>query len=133
MVALGLIVGAFVLRVLVVQWIARRTARRAEGLTLDQLDPAAQAMIGDLPYALLYFYSDHCRASRRTTPHVEACAALHDWVKLIDITRHPKVTESFRVRATPTLISFRQGVVRKVQVGSLSRRDLNAACRRITE
>lgn len=64
--------------------------------------------------ALVDFTADHCPPCRVLAPQVDALArelAGRVTVAKVDVDHHPELTARFGIRATPTLLFFRDGVM----------------------
>lgn len=115
-----LVVGAVAL-LLFWQWLMLRLARRAEGQAL----PAGLNGAAEPGRSLYYFHSRHCGPCKGMTPIVERLAQTHAAVHVLDVEVEPKAAAEFGVRATPTIVLARDGVVERVYLGPRSEASLS--------
>ena len=105
--------------VLLMQYLAVRRARRAEGR------PAPDTMAVDGPACadrlrVYYFYSQHCGPCRSTTPLVERLQSDHRNLIKVDVTLEPDLTQAFGIAATPCFVQVEGGEIKRVYLGSQS-------------
>jgi thioredoxin 1 len=83
---------------------------------------------------LVDFTAAWCAPCKTLAPVVEAVAADHQGrlkVVKVDVDQAQATAEAFGIRAMPTLLFFRDGLVKKHLVGAVPRRTLEAAVREV--
>ncbi len=78
---------------------------------------------------LVDFWAEWCGPCRALAPHFEAVAASHgDTVNFakINIDENPQTPSKYGVMGIPTLILFKNGEVKAVKMGLLSKSQLSA-------
>ncbi len=90
--------------------------RRVEGLgkSLPGLDAPGEC-------GLVYFYSEGCPPCREMTPMIDRLAKDHPLVFKIDVGADPDTARRFGVRATPTTLIVRDGLVTRSILGARRR------------
>lgn len=97
-------------------------AKRMRGRPIDQLPPAAAALLDGRGDVLVYFYSPTCAPCRAMTPAVDAVAADHPRrIVKVDVSTQPDAAVAFGLRATPTLVRVRGGRIDNVYLGAKDR------------
>jgi thiol-disulfide isomerase/thioredoxin len=110
---LAVLAAAFGLWFVAAQVFAWRAARRAVG----QPVPAEAAAAGNRVY---YFHAAHCGFCRALTPRMQALAAKHPNLVLVDTAAAPDLAAAFGVAATPTFCHAVDGTIRDVRLGAVS-------------
>jgi len=108
---------------LLAQALAARAARAREGQPVGPL-PAAWAHLAGAD-ALLWFHSPRCGPCRAMRPAAEALAAAGRLVP-VDVTADLALAQALGVRATPTTVRLRAGMVVAVRLGALRAAELEA-------
>jgi len=111
--------AALQLRVIFASWRARG---RAAPDFQTRLSPEQQAF----DRFLLYFYSPSCGPCRTMGPHIDALAERHANVVKFDISEDLDLARAFAVKATPTTVLVREGVIERMLVGPLSEKRLES-------
>jgi thioredoxin 1 len=67
---------------------------------------------------LIYFYSPKCAPCRKMTPVIKQLAEHHNMIRKIDIQSNPEMARNYRIRATPTLILIKNGIIDDIALGA---------------
>lgn len=101
-------------------------ARRQRGKPAPPYDALLNEAQRQAPVLLFYFYSQQCGPCRSLAPLVDEMAARHGNIIKVDVTEHPTVAQEFSVRATPSFVRVKNGVIDSMQLGALSPKKLEA-------
>ena len=74
---------------------------------------------------LFFFHSPHCGPCKAMTPAIEEIGKQHQVVN-IDIGEDLETAQAFNVRATPTVILVKDGLITNVMVGALSQQKIES-------
>ncbi|OOZ36721.1 thioredoxin family protein [Solemya velesiana gill symbiont] len=105
----------FLLFQLVVVWQAKKQIGRTAP------DTAVTLNADDSSPTLLYFFSPQCSPCRAMTPIISEMSSNNDNVLSIDITQDMETARLYKVRATPTVVLVKDGIISTVMVGQKSR------------
>ncbi|MBT2988344.1 MAG: hypothetical protein B6D72_05290 [gamma proteobacterium symbiont of Ctena orbiculata] len=91
---------------------------------------------GDLSDAVsgnraIYFYSENCSPCRRMTPIIDRLAEKHEGIGKVDVRADPETTRRFNIRATPTLVLIKEGVVIDIALGAKTESQLESLLRKL--
>ncbi|MGO9443638.1 MAG: thioredoxin family protein [Thiobacillaceae bacterium] len=67
-----------------------------------------------------YFYGRHCGPCKAMMPVLEAVSRDHPNLVKIDVGKHPDLTRSFGVRATPAFVLVENGLIKRMKLGAMS-------------
>jgi thioredoxin len=67
-----------------------------------------------------YFYGQHCGPCKAMIPVIEAVGRDHPNLVKVNVGRHPDLTRSFGVRATPAFVLVENGVIKRMKLGGMS-------------
>ena len=95
-------------------------ARRMHGRPVPAVGGDLGERIASMPVAVLYFTAEQCHNCRAMDPLVEALAKEYDNLVRIDAVEHLDIARRFQVRATPTIVRVRGGVIERVLLGKAS-------------
>jgi len=116
-----LVLGGILALILVSQWRALSLARRQRG------DPAPPQAAGCVLPTVYYFHSPRCAPCRSLSPRIDALAQRHPGqVITVDVSEDPAQAASFHVRATPTTVLVKDGLIVEVLLGPQSAKRLEA-------
>ncbi|MCG8488161.1 MAG: thioredoxin family protein [Chromatiales bacterium] len=73
---------------------------------------------GDAEDRLIYFYSESCPPCKQMTPIIDDLATRHEKISKIDVKRDPETAKQYKIRATPTLILVKGGVIDDILLGA---------------
>ena len=80
---------------------------------------------------LLYFYSQGCAPCRGMTPAVDQLAESHGEVHKIDVRSDPETARRYKIRATPTIVLIKNGVIDEVALGAKTPAQLETLLKKI--
>lgn len=98
-------------------WLTRPRTRRGEPLSSVAREALPDGIGAD---ATLFFHSPSCGPCRSMMPHVRALAEERGDVWSLDVTQHLDAAMALGIRATPTLVVVRGGIVAQARTGFLS-------------
>jgi thioredoxin 1 len=94
-------------------------AKRMRGRRVDQLPAAANALLQGRDNALVYFFSENCAPCRSMAASIDAVHARYpDRLIKVDIVENPDYALAFGIRATPSLVRIRSGMIDGVYLGA---------------
>lgn len=73
---------------------------------------------GEVEDRLIYFYSESCPPCKQMTPIIDDLATRHEKISKIDVKRDPEAARQYKIRATPTLILVKGGVIDDILLGA---------------
>jgi thioredoxin 1 len=82
-----------------------------------QIGHRVAAESGETEDQLVYFYSDSCPPCKQMTPIIDNLAAHHNTISKVDIKTDPEAARQYKIRATPTLILVKDGVIDDILLG----------------
>lgn len=100
------------------------SAKRQIGQKVEVDDPQAENQ-------LIYFYSDGCPPCKAMTPLIDDLAARHGKISKIDVKNDPEKARFYKIRATPTLILVKDGVIKDILLGAKSASQLKTVLDKI--
>ena len=80
---------------------------------------------------LLYFYSQGCAPCRNMTPVIDQLAETHDEIQKIDVRNDPETARRYKIRATPTVVLVKNGVIDEVALGAKTPAQLETLLKKI--
>lgn len=104
-------------------WIA---SKAMEGQPAPELANAIPGLGSAQGPALVYCYSPNCGPCRHMSPLIDQLAASGKPVFKIDIADHVELARQLGVRATPTILLVRDGVIEKSLLGEKRLSELQA-------
>ena len=93
------------------------SAKRTKGTKLSGLSGNLKSLERNGSNGLVYFFSPSCRACTMQTPVIKDLQKNHKNIFDVDISRDIKTARIFGVKATPTTVAVKNGVIDKVFVG----------------
>ena len=93
------------------------SAKRTKGTKLSGLSGKLRSLERNDSSGLVYFFSPSCRACTMQTPVIKDLQKSHSNIFDVDISRDLKTARIFGVKATPTTVAVRNGIIDKVFVG----------------
>ena len=79
---------------------------------------------------LVDFFAEWCGPCKAMAPALEQVASeMKGKLKVVklDVDQNPRITQTYRIQAMPTLMIFKNGQVVEQMVGAKSKRDLKAS------
>jgi thioredoxin 1 len=73
---------------------------------------------GEAEDRLIYFYSQNCPPCKQMTPIIDELATQHEMIKKVDVSANPDAARQYKIRATPTLILVKDGVIDDILLGA---------------
>lgn len=101
-----LLVASFIILVPLLSYLS---AKRLVGKKIDSALSANR---------MIYFYSQNCSPCRTMTPIIDRLAEKHEGIVKVDARADPETSRAFNIRATPTLVMLRDGVVTNIYLGA---------------
>ncbi len=99
------------------QFIMVFAAKRAKGKKLAGLSGKLKSLERNGSAGLVYFFSPGCRACTMQTPVIKDLQKSHSNIFDVDISKDMKTARMFGIKATPTTVAVKNGVIDKVFVG----------------
>ncbi len=116
MTVLYIIIGIVALFFLM-QFSMVRMAKKTKGLKLSGLSGQLKNLENKGSKGLVYFFSPSCRACKAQTPMIKSLQKKHKYIYDVDISRDMNTAKVFGVKATPTIVVVKDGVVNDVLLG----------------
>ncbi|MCG7898271.1 MAG: thioredoxin family protein [Candidatus Thiodiazotropha lotti] len=73
---------------------------------------------GEAESRLIYFYSESCPPCKQMTPIIDDLSRHHGNISKINISDDPEAARQYKIRATPTLILVKDGVIDDILLGA---------------
>ncbi|MGF1546589.1 MAG: thioredoxin family protein [Thiotrichales bacterium] len=117
------VIAGVVALVVVMQIMVLRRARGSEGRSAPDTT-AIDGEAGNSRSRVYYFHAAHCGPCAAMTRVVTELRETHRNLITVDVATAPALAREFGVVATPTFAQVEDGLIRRVRVGSLSKRQL---------
>lgn len=95
--------------------------RSTEGRSTESLARCFPGLAGRPGVSLVYCFSPQCRPCRPMSLEVDRLMEQGAPIHKLDVQAHPDLAREYGIRATPTLIVIRDGVVRRMLLGVKTR------------
>jgi thioredoxin-like negative regulator of GroEL len=103
-------------------WVASQSLR---GKDIRHLHSHLQ--LSDFPeQMLLYCYSPACRPCRGMSPTIDELKSQGDPIFKLDVSQNPQLGKELEIRAVPTLLLIRRGIIEQTAIGAQSRNQIEA-------
>ncbi len=99
------------------QFIMVFAAKRTKGKKLSGLSGRLKPLEKNGSSGLVYFFSPSCRACKMQTPVIKDLQKNYKNVFDVDISKDMQTARIFGVKATPTTVAVKNGLIDKVFVG----------------
>ncbi|MCL5031169.1 MAG: thioredoxin family protein [Bacteroidetes bacterium] len=99
------------------QFIMVFAAKRTKGKKLNGLSGKLKSLEKNGSAGLVYFFSPSCRACKMQTPVIKDLQKNYKNVFDVDISKDLQTARIFGVKATPTTVAVKDGLISKVFVG----------------
>ena len=99
------------------QFIMVFAAKRTKGKKLNGLSWKLKSLEKNGSAGLVYFFSPSCRACKMQTPVIKDLQKNYKNVFDVDISKDLQTARIFGVKATPTTVAVKDGLISKVFVG----------------
>ena len=93
------------------------SAKRAKGTKISGLKGNLKILEKNGAKGIVYFYSPSCRACKMQTPIIKTLQRANKNIFDVDISRDLETARIFGIKATPTTLAIRNGVIDQVYVG----------------
>lgn len=93
------------------------SAKRAKGNQVSGLSGKLKILEKNGSKGIIYFYSPNCRACKMQTPIIKSLQKAYKNIFDVDISSDMATARIFGIKATPTTIAVRNGVIDQVFVG----------------
>ena len=111
------IIASVIALFLILQYSMIFSAKRTQGTQITGLSGKLKSLEKRNGKGLVYFFSPSCRACKAQTPIIKALEKTYRNVFDVDISRDMETARVFGVKATPTTVLVRNGVIDKVFLG----------------
>ncbi len=99
------------------QFIMIFAAKRTKGTKLAGLSGKLKSLEAKGTTGLVYFFSPNCRACKMQTPVIKDLQKNHKNIFDVDISTDMQTARIFGIKATPTTVAVKDGLINKVFVG----------------
>ena len=103
----------------------RISALRSVGKPVPALDQISAIESNTSQAVFLYFMSKNCSMCKSMSPVIEKLESDNPNIVTIDINQSPELAKNFHVYGTPTLMKIKDGFIKKVKLGKLSKRKID--------
>lgn len=117
------IIGGIIALFLLLQYSMVFAAKRTQGTQLSGLQGKLKSLEKKGSKGMVYFFSPSCGACKAQTPIVKSLEKTYKNVFDVDISRDMETAKIFGVKATPTTVAVKDGVIDKVYLG-VKQRDI---------
>jgi len=117
MIIISYIISGIVILFVSMQLYMVLSAKRAKGRKLSGLSGKLRSLERNDSTGLVYFFSPSCRACTMQTPVIKDLQKNHNNIFDVDISKDINTARIFGVKATPTTVAVKNGVIDKVFVG----------------
>jgi thioredoxin len=93
------------------------SAKRAKGTKISGLKGSLKTLEKNGSKGIIYFYSPGCRACKMQTPIIKSMQKANKNIFDVDISKDLETARLFGIKATPTTLAVRNGVIDQVYVG----------------
>jgi thioredoxin 1 len=93
------------------------SAKRAKGTKISGLKGSLKILEKNGAKGIVYFYSPSCRACKMQTPIIKSLQKANKNIFDVDISRDLETARIFGIKATPTTLAIRNGIIDQVYVG----------------
>ncbi len=93
------------------------SAKRTTGTKLSGLSGKLKNLERNGSSGIVYFFSPSCRACTMQTPVIKNLQKSHSNIFDVDISKDMSTARIFGIKATPTTVAVKNGVIDKVFVG----------------
>jgi len=93
------------------------SAKRARGTKISGLKGSLKTLEKNGSKGIVYFYSPSCRACKMQTPIIKSMQRANKNIFDVDISRDLETARIFGIKATPTTLAIKNGIIDQVYVG----------------
>lgn len=112
------IVGGIIVLFLGLQFSMVLSAKRSKGLKVSGLKGTLRQIEKKGSSGIVYFHSPSCHACKIQTPIIKSLQKKYDNVFDVDISKDYSSARIFGVKATPTTVFVKDGIIQNVQLGA---------------
>jgi len=102
------------------------SSKALQGKSVAHLQTLLPQLANYRDQVLLYCFSPSCGPCRRMSPTIDALCEQGEPIIKVDISEAPDVSRELEIRAAPTLMLIRHGVIDQVEIGARSREQIEA-------
>ncbi len=113
----GYIILGIIALFLLLQFSMVAAAKKSQGLKLEGLNSKLKSLEKKGTKGLVYFFSPSCGACKAQTPIIKSMQKSNKNVFDVDISSDIQTARVFGVKATPTTVIVKNGIVDKVFLG----------------
>ncbi|MCG7873347.1 MAG: thioredoxin family protein [Candidatus Thiodiazotropha lotti] len=73
---------------------------------------------GEAESRLIYFYTESCPPCKQMTPIIDDLSTQHENISKINVSNDPEAARAYKIRATPTLVLVKDGVIDDILLGA---------------
>jgi thioredoxin 1 len=99
------------------QFIMIFSAKRTKGTKISGLKGNLKILEKDGSKGIIYFYSPSCRACKMQSPIIKSLQRGYKNIFDVDISRDMETARLFGIKATPTTLAIKNGIIDEVFVG----------------
>lgn len=118
------ITAAIIILFFFMQWSMVKGAQKSKGLKLTGLSSNLKRLEQKGSMGLVYFFSPSCHACKAQTSVINSMQSENKNIYAVDISQDLQTARIFGIKATPTTILVKDGIVNQVLVGAKPRRAL---------
>ena len=111
------IIGGIVILFLGLQFFMIFSAKRTKGTKISGLSGSLKALEKNGSNGIVYFFSPSCRACTMQTPIIKSLQKKYKNIFDVDISKDMQTARVFGVKATPTTVAIKNGIIEEVFVG----------------
>lgn len=111
------IIGGIVILFLGLQLFMIFSAKRTKGTKISGLSGSLKTLEKNGSNGIVYFFSPSCRACTMQTPIIKSLQKKYKNIFDVDISKDMQTARVFGVKATPTTVAIKNGIIEEVFVG----------------
>lgn len=120
------VIGGLVLLFIIMQITVVSSSKKMKGNKITGLTGKLKELEREGSKGLVYFYSPSCHACKTITPIIQSMKTGHKNVFDINVADNFDIARIFGIKATPTTILVKDGVISEVIIGARSKNDLES-------
>ena len=111
------IIGGIVILFLGLQFFMIFSAKRTKGTKISGLSGSLKTLEKNGSNGIVYFFSPSCRACTMQTPIIKSLQKKYKNIFDVDISKDMQTARAFGIKATPTTVAIKNGIIEEVFVG----------------
>lgn len=117
-------IGGIILLFILLQVITVLSSKKMKGNKLNGLTGRLKELENSDSKGLVYFFSPQCHACKTITPVIQQMKNEHKNIFDINVAENFDTARIFGIKATPTTILVKGGIISEVIIGARSKNDL---------